>query len=83
MIEIEDIGIIMGSSFGFNHTRFELIITNEKDNVGFLKIAIGAFDEINQRRFASLINKMHSNESILALLKKYKDIKFLKVDNSE
>ncbi|MDQ8837884.1 hypothetical protein [Streptococcus ruminantium] len=83
LIEVENIGIFMGSSFGFNHTRFELIITNEFEDEAFIKISIGAFDENSQASFALLINRIKSNEKIKKILTEHQDLELLKVDNSD
>lgn len=83
MVEEEEVGVIMGSSFGFNHTRYELIITDRVKGEAFIKLSIGAFDENRQIKFASLINRLNSDSKIKQEFKKYEHIELLRLDDTD
>ena len=74
LIEKEDLNIFMGSSFGFNNTRYELIITNKETKSCFIKIAVGAFDCTAQEKFIIILNNINACISKNELFLKYRNI---------
>lgn len=83
IVEEEEVDVIMGSSFGFNHTRYELIITDRVKGEAFIKLSIGAFDENSQIEFASLINRLNSDSKIKQEFKRYGQIELLRLDDTD
>lgn len=76
-VEDRGLNIFIGSSFGFNNTRYELVITNRKEETCFLKISVGAFDDTSQNEFVKIINELNKYKSKNELFLENKNVVLL------
>lgn len=75
----EDISLYYGSSFGFRHHRFEIIIPNEKSKNIIFKLAVGYRRDKSYEKIIQLFNKI-SEYSISELKEIYSNIKSIGLD---
>lgn len=81
--EKRNLELYMGSSFGFRHCRFEVIIPDLKLRRGIFKIAMGQLNGINRDRIIELFIELSNYDNIDILFNKYKFLEPIDLEDLE
>ncbi|NMH68111.1 hypothetical protein HF072_04895 [Bacillus sp. RO3] len=74
-IKKNKVNVIYGSSFGFRHHRYEVIIPNTLEGKGLFKIAMGARKGPSMEFLIELLKKISEYPTIISLKSDYPDLK--------
>lgn len=72
---VRELPLVYGSSFGFRHCRFEIIIPNLNNDKGIFKIAMGHVLDKQRDEIIQLICELGEYKDFTELENKYKDVR--------